>query len=63
MKVVRGRAEREARRAREPAVGESFLEKDSLLEWGEGGRMEAPAEARAELGARGRVGLGSFPRR
>lgn len=33
VKVVRGRAGREAQRAWEPAVGESFLEKDALLEW------------------------------
>lgn len=35
MKVFRETAGREAQRAGEPAVRESFLEKDALLEWGD----------------------------
>lgn len=54
MKVVRGRADREAQRVWEPAVQENVLDKDALLEWGDrwsdrGRFIWAQAEARAEL--------------
>lgn len=54
MKVAPGRAEREAQRLWEQAIWEGFLEKDALLEFGDGWAhrgqsIEAWAATRAEL--------------
>ena len=58
MKVAPGRAEKEAQRPWEPAIQEGFLEKDALLELGNGWAHRGPSTGpRVTTGVELRVAL------